>query len=320
MPADEQHRRQVALLVRTLPLIAPESCFALKGGTAINLFIRDMPRLSVDIDLTYVPVADRTDSLREIDAAMRRTASRISNTLAPVHVHAGKLHNENAVNRLVVRDNRAQIKIEVTPVLRGCVYESEIRAVSAAVEEQFGFAEIQVVSFADLYAGKLVAALDRQHPRDLFDVRDLLANEGIDRRLRDAFIVYLISHNRPMVEVLAPSRRDISDEFARGFSGMTEVPVSIDALIQAREDMIAGIVGDMPDAHRRFLLSFKQGAPDWSLLDVPGVETLPAVRWRMENLARMDAALRADLTAKLEGALMRTGHGGTRPEAENQKD
>jgi hypothetical protein len=46
-------------LIRVLPSIAEEACFALKGGTAINLFVRDMPRLSVDIDLTYLPVQPR---------------------------------------------------------------------------------------------------------------------------------------------------------------------------------------------------------------------------------------------------------------------
>ena len=93
---------------------------------------------------------------------------------------SAKLKPENIVSKIFVEADGVQIKIEVTPVLRGCVYEPKTRSVSPAVEAQFGFAEIQVVSFADLYAGKLVAALDRQHPRDLFDVRDLLANEGID--------------------------------------------------------------------------------------------------------------------------------------------
>lgn len=55
-----------------VPFVATEKEFALKGGTAINLFIRDMPRLSVDIDLTYVPVADRATSLKAIDAGMKR--------------------------------------------------------------------------------------------------------------------------------------------------------------------------------------------------------------------------------------------------------
>jgi len=79
-----------------------------------------------------------------------------------------------------------------------------------------------------------VACLDRQHPRDLFDVRDLLANEGVNDALRKAFVVYLLSHHRPMSEILAPSRKDISDEFLRGFEGMTENPVSRDELMAAR--------------------------------------------------------------------------------------
>src|SRR5260370_18206595 len=77
MAFHETYRKQVALLVRTLPLIAEEACFALKGGTAINLFIRDMPRLSVDIDLTYVPLQPYDTSLAAIDAAMGRIAARI---------------------------------------------------------------------------------------------------------------------------------------------------------------------------------------------------------------------------------------------------
>ena len=71
MPVDERYRRQVELLVRTLPHVAQERCFALKGGTAINLFVRNLPRLSVDIDLTYLPVADRARSLADIEAALR---------------------------------------------------------------------------------------------------------------------------------------------------------------------------------------------------------------------------------------------------------
>src|SRR3546814_9627980 len=72
MPFSEQYRRQASLLVRVLPFVARERCFALKGGTAINLFVRDLPRLSVDIDLAFVPVGDRASALREIDAAFHR--------------------------------------------------------------------------------------------------------------------------------------------------------------------------------------------------------------------------------------------------------
>lgn len=303
MAASEEYRRQAALLVRTIPLVAAETCFALKGGTAINLFVRDVPRLSVDIDLTYLPIADRATSLAEIDAAMKRLADSIRAGIRGAQVTSGKLKGENVVSKLFVEADGVQIKIEVTPVLRGCVYEPKTRSVSAAVEAQFGFAEIQVVSFADLYAGKLVAALDRQHPRDLFDVRDLLANEGIDESLRKAFVVYILSHNRPMAEVLAPTRMDISQEFTRGFEGMTETPVKLDDLLQAREDFIADLVGKMPDEHRRFLASFKKGDPEWKLLDIPHAEKLPAVQWRLQNLAKMDPKKRQRLVDDLLKAL-----------------
>jgi hypothetical protein len=295
MPLAELYRRQAALLVRTIPLVAPEASFALKGGTAINLFVRDMPRLSVDIDLTYLPIADRATSLRGIDAGMRRIGERIAAGMVGVRVHPSTLQGENCVTKLMVNIDEAQIKIEVTPVLRGCVYQPATRSVSARVEDQFGFAEMQLVSFADLYAGKIVAALDRQHPRDLFDVRDLLAAEGIGDELRKAFLLYLVSHNRPMAEVLAPERLDISAEFARGFAGMTERPVTIEELLKAREELINNVVGQMPTEHRRFLMSVKCGEPNWALLGLPGAETLPAVRWRLENLAKLTDGKRAKL-------------------------
>ena len=303
MPVDERYRRQVALLVRTLPFVAEESCFALKGGTAINLFVRDLPRLSVDIDLTYLPVAGWEESLRDMDATLRRIGGRIEASVATARVQPVALRGESAVNKLFVRDGGVQIKIELTPVMRGCVYEAEERAVSKSVERQFGFAATRVVSFSDLFAGKLVAALDRQHPRDLFDVRGLLAREGIDDRLRTAFVVYLIGHNRPVAELLAPARRDLAEEFRRGLAGMTEGPVALEDLVGAREALIANAVDRMPEAHRRFLLSFEAGVPDWSLLDAPNAATLPAVRWRMANLARLDGNRRSQLVARLEAVL-----------------
>jgi predicted nucleotidyltransferase component of viral defense system len=303
MAASEKYRRQAALLIRTLPLVAAETCFALKGGTAINLFVRNMPRLSVDIDLTYLPLKDGATSLKEIIAAMLRLAESIRAGIRGAQVTSAKLKDENIVYKLFVEDGGVQIKIEVTPVLRGCVYEPEKRSVSASVEAQFGFAEIQVVSFADLYAGKLVAALDRQHPRDLFDVRDLLANEGIDDTLRKAFVVYMLSHNRPMAEVLAPARLDIAHEFERGFAGMTEEPVTLDELLKAREEFITELVGKMPEEHRRFLISFEDGKPEWGLLDVPHAEQLPAVQWRVRNLAGIGAEKRQRLVEDLRRAL-----------------
>ncbi|MDB5584489.1 MAG: nucleotidyl transferase AbiEii/AbiGii toxin family protein [Bradyrhizobium sp.] len=301
------YRQQVALLVRVIPFVAVEEAFALKGGTAINLFVRDMPRLSVDIDLTYLPVEDRATSLANIDAAMRRVAVRIERGIPRSKVATSLLQRENIVSKIVVRAGGVQIKIEVTPVLRGCVYEPILAAVTAPVEAAFGFAEMKTVSFADLYAGKIVAALDRQHPRDLFDVRDLLANEGISDELRRAFIVYLISHDRTMAEVLSPTRKPLDAEFARGFVGMTSEPVDLSELLAAREMLIDIMVGQMPEAHRRFLVSFKRGEPDWDLLELPGAADLPAVQWKLHNLGKLSAGRRTELIAALKKVLYESG-------------
>ena len=303
MAIADGYRKQVALLIRTIPFVATEKEFALKGGTAINLFVRDMPRLSVDIDLTYVPVADRAPSLKAIDTGMKQIAGMIIRGMRGVNLQAIQPPGEDYTTKLLLRVDGVQIKIEVTPVLRGCVYEPAIKRVSPKVEEEFGFAQMPVVHSADLYAGKIIAALDRQHPRDLFDVRDLLENEGIDDALRKAFIVYLLSHNRPMAEILAPQRQEISAEYKRGFEGMVERPVSLADLLDAREVLIEEIVGKMPDSHKKFLVSVKRGEPDWSLLELPNVKELPAVRWKLENLAKLTDEKRAQLLDGLNKAI-----------------
>jgi hypothetical protein len=264
-----------------------------------------LPRLSVDIDLTYVPVLSRAESLAAIGAALKQIARRIYRSLGEVRTRISEMTSEGKVNKLIVRHDSTQVKIEVTPVLRGCVFEPEIRTVSPTVEATFGFAEMRLVSFADLYAGKIVAALDRQHPRDLFDVRDLLAFEGIDDALRRAFIVYLLSHNRPIAEIIAPKLKPLAEEFNRGFAGMTAAPIQIDELVAAREQLIKSIVVAMPAVHRHFLVSFKRGNPDWELLDVPGVRDLPAIQWKQRNLAGLPEKARAELLRRLEAVFLK---------------
>jgi predicted nucleotidyltransferase component of viral defense system len=300
MPFSESYRKQVALLIRVIPIVAEETCFALKGGTAINLFIRDMPRLSVDIDLTYLPVQPYKESLAAIDAAMGRIAAQVKVKIARSTVAEGQ---KGSRTHLLVRADGATVKIDVTPVLRGTIHDPETKSVTEKVEQEFGFAEIPVLSFADLYAGKIVAALDRQHPRDFFDTRELYENEGVDDALRRAFIVYLESHARPVHEVLTARRKDMTVDYNRGFVGMIHEAVTLKELIEEREILISDIVGTMPDHHKKFLLSFERGAPDWKLIDLPGAAELPAIKWRQENLNSLPKERRAELVAALEKVL-----------------
>jgi len=303
MAINDRYLAQVRLLMRILPLVAEEDCFALKGGTAINLFFRDLPRLSVDIDLMYLPMHERPKALAGIDGAMKRIEQRIATIIAGSKIT--RHEKEGAILRLLVIVDGTQVKIEVSPVLRGVVLEPAVMPVSEAVEEQFGFAETLVVSFEDLFAGKLVAALDRQHPRDLFDVRDLLRYEGLTDDLREAFLVYLISHNRPMGEVLSGRCKDLTQEYQSGFDGMTTEDVTIDDLVEAQSIMIDKLIGNMPNPHREFLIGFERGEPDWSLINAPHAKDLPAVLWRQRNLDTRTDEQRADLVASLEDSLAR---------------
>ncbi|GGX88699.1 hypothetical protein GCM10007160_15220 [Litchfieldella qijiaojingensis] len=294
--------RQVQLLLQLIPFVARHECFALKGGTAINLFVRDFPRLSVDIDLVFLSMMERIEALATIRTNLEKLATAIRNGIKGAEVVELFQEKDDALRLTVGRDG-VQIKIELSPVLRGTVYEPKIMAVSEAVEDEFGFAEMSVVAFADLYAGKICAALDRQHPRDLFDVKWLLDNEGLTHELRKALLVYMISHNRPIAELLRPRFKDISGLYHGEFESMAEQDVPLEELEAAREQLVEVINASLTDQERDFLLSFKNRAPEWSLLGLEGVEQLPAVRWKLHNLTRMSDEKHAEAYAYLQRVL-----------------
>ena len=274
------------MLLQVLPFISKHNCFALKGGTAINLFVRNLPRLSVDIDLVYLPLKERNEALSDIKKALREVSDDLQATLQGTDVTEAYKDKEDAL-RLIVQRSGVQIKVELSPVLRGTVFEPEVMSVSEAVEDEFGYAEMLVVRLADLYAGKICAALDRQHPRDLYDVKWLLDNEGLTDDLRKALLIYIISHNRPISELLNPVFKDIDAVYKREFADMTEIPVSLEELQSVRQQLVEQIHTGLTSEEKQFLLSFKKGEPDWSLLAIDGVETLPAVKWKQHNLSRM---------------------------------
>ncbi len=177
---DRRYIDRVRLLVEILPVLAQEPRFALKGGTAINLFEHDLPRLSVDIDLAWLPVHDYAEDAKLIAEALGRLADVLRARPLQLQVQTSAGEGAGTVTRLVASRGRARVQIETTPVMRGTVHPVRRMVVRPRVEEAFGFAEVQVLDFADLYAGKLAAALSRQHLRDLFDVGLLLKDERAD--------------------------------------------------------------------------------------------------------------------------------------------
>lgn len=304
MSKKEEYAEQVRLLIRLLPIIDKEDCFALKGGTAINLFYRDLPRLSVDIDLLYLPMEDRDASLENIRAALARITVSIKKSIAGAQVQNTTLQQDNSL-RIIVSLNDVRVKIELSPVIRGSLFPAVRMEVRPQVEKEFGYAEMLVASHPDLYAGKLCAALDRQHPRDLFDVKQLYENEGLTEELRKTFLVFLISHFRPMAELLNPNRKDISGIYEMEFAQMAEIEVSLEELLSVREKLIADINKEMTDSERKFLLSVKNKTPDWALLglDAALVSELPSVKWRLINLNKMSENKHVTAYKNLEAVL-----------------
>ena len=299
---DNRFYGRVQLLIRVLPQIAREPVFALKGGTAINLFVREMPRLSVDIDLAYLPLEPRDEALTNIQAAMERISLRIQQQLRAVRVIFQQTKS-GLDYKLLVQQAGEEIIIETSPVMRGTVNPPVELEVQKKVEQEFGYARIAVSSFEDLYAGKICAALDRQHPRDLFDVKVLYEHEGLDKSLHEVFIIYLLCGNRPIAEILQPQFQDLTAVYERQFFGMASSQVSLNELESVREKLVRDIHHLLSDKQKQFLMSFKKGEPDWGLLDRPAVEYLPAIRWKLQNIKNMQKLKHQAAINKLENVL-----------------
>jgi predicted nucleotidyltransferase component of viral defense system len=283
-----QYFKQANLLLRILPFLSREKDFALKGGTAINFFVRNFPRLSVDIDLTYLPVNDRNTALQEISLMLQRYSIYIQKTFLNSKVTLRKFKDSNLIKGLIVNYDNIAVKIEPNFVIRGSVFPAQNISLTAKAKDLFQKdVSVQILSNADLYAGKICAALDRQHPRDLFDITKLFENEGITKSIRKAFIVYLLSHPRPIIELLNPHKIDISGIFDTEFEGMTNEEITLTTLLNSRDELINKINLSLTENEKLFIVSFKSMNPKWDLLSLENIENLPAIRWKQYNLEQM---------------------------------
>jgi predicted nucleotidyltransferase component of viral defense system len=298
----DPYLRQIRLLVRCLPEVAKQDGFALKGGTAINLFFREMPRLSVDIDLAYLPLKSRNKSLEEISLGLETIASSIRSRIRDSVVQ--EILSEGYRVKLIVRLGDVLIKIEPNLVFRGSVFAGvERKLVSTAQQQLEADVSVTTLSEADLYGGKLCAALDRQHPRDLFDVRELWNAGGLTEEIRQAFVVYLAGHPRPMSEVLAPRLKSIEPEYKTQFQGMSVNPVRLEDLVEVQHELGPQLRGALTDDERAFLVSIQQGEPEWERMRIGHLRDLPALQWKLLNVARMTPLKRRQAVAKLQEVL-----------------
>jgi predicted nucleotidyltransferase component of viral defense system len=278
------HYLEVArLMARIARNVFADGVFALKGGTAINLFVRDLPRLSVDLDLVFVDhTLPRDQALSAIGTALQAIAERLKKLGLDV---PGKKTGAAGDSYLNVRSRDLQVVVEVNEIMRGTLLPAQIRPLQPKAREILGVdLELPVLAESEVYAGKLVAAMDRQHPRDLFDVHHLFAAGGITPEMRRCFVAYLASHNRPVHEILAPILKDISTTFEGGFDGMARDPVELKTLLAARERLISELPKSLSSTERQFLLSLAAAEPDWKLLGFPNLGEMPGPRWKLQNL------------------------------------
>ena len=277
---NDAYKQQVRLLLEVLPEVAKENCLAMHGGTAINLFVRDMPRLSIDIDLTFVELGEREEAINAINEALVRVKERVE-TLRP----KAQIVHKTDTCKLQIAHQGAQIKIEVNMVGRGLLGEASKLQLCAAAQEEFdAFSAISVVSIGQLYGGKLCAALDRQHPRDFFDVRLLLDNEGFNDEIKQGFLYGLVCSNRPTHELLSPNLIDQQAAFTNQFEGMSSLEFTYEDFENTRSDLIQIIRSRLDDRDKAFLLDFNRLEPDWSYYDF---QEYPSVKWKIQNLTKL---------------------------------
>ena len=188
--------------------------------------------------------------------------------------------------------------------MRGAIFILARRAVAGIVTEKWGKEmDVLCLHFADLMGGKICAALNRQHPRDLFDVKYFFEHKKLTEKVKEAFIVCLILHQRPIHEVLNPNLRDISSTFHYWFSGMAGNDVTLEELHDTRFKLIKTIRASLTNKDKKFLVGFKNLSPDWELLGVKGVADFPAVKWKILNLRKMTTRNRQVQLKLLENVL-----------------
>ncbi len=278
---NDSYKKQVALLIRIMPSVYKIEDFAVHGGTAINLFHKDMPRYSVDIDITYLPLQDREKSLKNINSHLQKLKQLIEKTIPGI-----KVTHKSDVWKLLCANDGSIVKIEVNGTKRGIIGNVEDKSLCARAQSEFKMGCIaRVVSFSQLYGGKIAAALSRQHPRDLFDYK-FMSLDSYDE-IKDGLTLALLGSDRPIFESLRPKIIDQSDVLQNQFEGMSDQPFYYSDYMSARLDLIENVNKNLTQTDKEFFLSFEQGEPDWTKCCAGDLGNYPSVKWKLQNIERL---------------------------------
>ena len=275
------YAQKVELLLRLMPIVMEEGVFAVHGGTAINLFLKDLPRYSVDIDLTYIPLADRAESLADINIHLQSISEKAKKAFKGMHI----VPNFSTC-KLLCEYRGKQVKVEVNQTKRGLVGGDAVTVpLSDKAQDEFGlYCEANIVPLTQLYGGKIAAALSRQHPRDLFDVKYM---DSPLTECREGLIFCLLGSDRPIHESFAPRLIDQREAMVNQFEGMTDIPFTYEEFEATRSKLIADVNHLMTEEDKRFLVSFEKGEPQWDGYEFEYFKDYPSVKWKLINLAKL---------------------------------
>ena len=275
------YKKQVALLIRIMPAVYRIKDFAVHGGTAINLFHKNMPRYSVDIDLTYIPIQEREESLKTINEHLKTLKANIEKSIPGIKVIA-----KYDVWKLQCTLNGATVKIEVNGTKRGIIGLTEDKMLCDKAQQEFSMAcKARTVSYSQLYGGKITAALSRQHPRDLFDCKYMEISSFED--VKDGFMLCLLGSDKPIIESLQPNNIDQTDALENQFKGMSDVEFSYADYEEARVNLIAQVNAAFTETDKDFILSFEKGTPEWNKCSAGDLSCYPSVKWKLQNIFKL---------------------------------
>ncbi|MBR5253560.1 MAG: nucleotidyl transferase AbiEii/AbiGii toxin family protein [Bacteroidales bacterium] len=278
---NEIYKRQVALLIRIMPLVYQIKDFAVHGGTAINLFHKNMPRYSVDIDLTYIHIQEREESLRTIKEHLTILKKNIEKTIPNI-----KVIPKYDIWKLQCTLNGATVKIEVNGTKRGVIGEIEEKMLCQKAQQEFCMAcKARTVSYSQLYGGKITAALSRQHPRDLFDCKYMEINTF--NEVKNGFMLCLLGSDKPIIESLQPNDIDQSKVLENQFKGMSDIEFTYEDYEKTRKKLINQVNTSLTETDKAFILSFEEGNPDWSKCSAGDLSNYPSIKWKLQNIINL---------------------------------
>jgi predicted nucleotidyltransferase component of viral defense system len=278
---NEEYKKQVALLIRIMPSVYRIEEFAVHGGSAINLFHKNMPRYSVDIDLTYLPLKDRAQSLKEINTRLLELKQSIEKTIPDI-----KVIPKLAVWKLLCIKGGAMVKVEVNGTKRGAIGDTEDKILCPKAKQAFNMTCMaRIIPFTQLYGGKIAAALSRQHPRDLFDCK-YMEVKSFDA-VKDGLMFCLLGSDKPIIESLQPNPVNRQEVLENQFKGMSDIPFTYSDFEKARKNLIEKVNGMLTDEDKEFIVSFEQGEPVWSKCCIGDLSNYPSVKWKLQNILKL---------------------------------